>query len=433
MEAIDAGGQAAEEAFKASFQAAVEEARKTSLETAGLRPRGIVIPAGGARMFTCAWVAVRMLRDFLKTELPIQIWHIGPQEMSPAMKALMAGQQVEMVDAMALLSGEPDGVQLGGFELKSFALLKCGFREVLLLDADNVPLVDPAEIFSYPDFVGAGAMFWPDFVSIAASSRIWELCGLDYRRMPSFESGQLVVDRVKHFPALALSWFLNRNSRMIYRHIYGDKDTFLIAWLALGAPFFLVPHAVRRLHGSYCQHDAEGRRIFQHRSGCKWILHGENPEIKGFQEEARCLSYLAELRSCWTGRVFWPPACDEDMSRIAGELAAQRNFRLEAVSVRTELVELLPDNVVRRRGPAVNWWLSRQEGRLVLSIGEDSVISRDFQRLAPDYWRSSAARPEEQDLILTPEHDPRVLQPEGHSSDGIDVVLAGWQRNYDRL
>lgn len=432
MTAAGAGAGTAEETFKRSFQAALQDARGASLDPASLRPRGILIPAGGARMFTCAWVAVRMLRDHLKTELPIQIWHIGPQEMSPSMAALMLEQQVETVDALSLLASEGESAELGGFELKSYALLKCGFREVLLLDADNVLLDDPAVILDHPAFVEAGAMFWPDLVSISRSSRIWELCGIDYRHMPSFESGQLAVDRVRHYPALALSWFLNRNSRLVYRHIYGDKDTFLIAWLALGAAFFLVPHAPKRLEGSLCQHDPEGRRILQHRSGRKWILHGENHEIQGFMEEDRCLSYLAELRARWTGRIFWPPVRDEDMNQVFDALLAQRHFRLETVSVRTEAVQFLPGDLMLRRGRAANWWLSRRGDDVLLSIGEDEVVCRTFERLAPAYWRSTAARPDEQDQILTAEDDPNALHRAGHSSDGIELVLANWHKNYEK-
>ncbi|MCA3575635.1 MAG: hypothetical protein IOC86_17070, partial [Aestuariivirga sp.] len=150
-----------EETFRTAFRAARDQALGLKLETEGIRPRGIVIPAGGARLFTCAWVAVRMLRDFLKTSLPIQVWHIGEQEMSPAMIALMAEQQVETVDALALMGREQADVELGGFELKSFALLHCPFREVVLLDADNVPLIDPAELFTQAAFRESGALFWP--------------------------------------------------------------------------------------------------------------------------------------------------------------------------------------------------------------------------------------------------------------------------------
>lgn len=422
-----------EESFRTAFGAARDEVRGLKLATDGLRPRGIIIPAGGARLFTCAWVAVRMLRDFLKTSLPIQIWHIGEREMSPAMIALMAEQQVETVDALALMGQEQGEVDLGGFELKSFALLNCAFREVVLLDADNVPLIDPQDLFAQPAFRESGAMFWPDLVSLSASSRIWDLCGIAYRPMPSFESGQLAVDRERHFPALALSWFLNRNARLVYRHIYGDKDSFLMAWLALDAAFHLITHPARRLHGCLCQHHPDGRRMFQHRNQRKWMLHGENPATGGFVEEERCLGYLADLRSRWSGRVFRPPAADGEMTRLADELMAERTFRLETVSVRSELIELLPGNLARRRGRPVQWWLSRGDGGITLSIGEDMVIRRVFWRFAPDYWRSPALHCDEQDLVLTAEHDPHALAPRGHSSDGSDLIIGSLIRNYDRL
>lgn len=428
-----AARRAEELAFTAAFRAATEQARGIRLEADGPRPRGIVIPAGGARMFTCAWVAVRMLRDVLRSDLPIQIWHIGPGEMSPAMIALMAEQQVETVDALARLGPEDGQMELGGFELKSLALLRCEFREVILLDADNVPLIDPEELFEHGAFRGTGALFWPDLVSISPASRIWELCGVAHRDMPSFESGQLVIDRERHGPAIALSWFLNRHSRIVYRHIYGDKDSFMMAWLALGESYHLVPHPVRRLYGSLCQHHPDGRRMFQHRCLRKWKLHGENPPIDGFQQEEACLGYLQELRSAWTGRVFTPPAYDSEMRDLERQLVRQRFFRLETVSISVELVEVLPGNLMRHRLPQpACWWLSREGRDIVLCIGEDGAINRRFERQSAgsEYWRSSPRDTREQDLVLTFEDDPVSLVPRGHNTGSVFSSFTGWQRNY---
>lgn len=425
------GQIAAEEAFKASFRTAVRELRGAEPETKGLRPRGIVIPAGGARMFTCAWVAVRMLRDALKTNLPIEIWHIGPQEMSPAMRALMAELQVETVDACSHVD---EGIALGGFELKSLALLKCSFREVVLMDADNVPLIDPDELFAHASFRDAGAIFWPDLMSIAASSRIWELCGIDHRPMPSLESGQMAIDRVRHYPALALSWFLNRNSSIVYQHVYGDKDCFLLAWLALGEPFHLVQHDVKRLYGCLCQHHPDGRRMFQHRNGRKWKLFGENQAISGFTAEETCLGYLADLRARWNGRVFLPPDCDNEMQALADELAGQRFFRLETVSIGAELIELRPGNLLlRNHKPAATWWLERQGSDIVLAMGEDHVVNRRFENRGPGYWRSVATRHDAEELIFTAETDPAALAPRGHNTQSVISTLRNWQRNYEGL
>lgn len=425
------GLSAAEKDFQASFRKAVREAREASLEDAGLLHQGIVIPAGGARMFTCAWVAVRMLRDYLGSKLPIQIWHIGPGEMSPAMSALLAGQQVETVDARQYAD---EGVQLGGFELKSLALLKCSFRKVVLLDADNVPLIDPGVLFEDAAFRDTGAIFWPDLVSIAASSRIWELCGVGYRSMPSFESGQLAIDRVRHYPALALSWFMNQNSRLVYQHVYGDKDCFLMAWLALGHSFHLVRHGARRLYGCICQHHPDGRRMFQHRNLRKWKLFGENLAISGFTAEEACLRYLAELRTVWNGRIFHPPACDDEMRTIAEGLTAQRHFRLETVSIGVEHVEFHQHNLlIRNTGTVGTWWLARESRTVVLELGDDHVVSRRFLCSGPNDWRSAPPSSDAQELILTAENDPSALAPEGHNTQSVLSSLKNWQRNYESV
>ncbi len=173
-----------------------------------LEAPGIIIPAGGAAS-SPAHGSRCACAGFPEDRPAIQIWHMANGEMSPAMIALMADQQSR--PSMHWSSGSEQGeVELGGFELKSFALLNCAFREVVLLDADNVPLIDPEDLFTQPAFRESGAMFWPDLGRSrhppASGSCAVSPTGL----MPSFESGQLAVDRGKHFHALALSWFLNR-------------------------------------------------------------------------------------------------------------------------------------------------------------------------------------------------------------------------------
>jgi hypothetical protein len=44
--------------------------------------RGIVMCAGGARLFTCAWGCINLLRRELGCTLPIEVWHLGPEEMT---------------------------------------------------------------------------------------------------------------------------------------------------------------------------------------------------------------------------------------------------------------------------------------------------------------------------------------------------------------
>lgn len=50
--------------------------------------------------------------------------------------------------------------------------------QVLLLDADTVPLLDPTQLFSLPQYLEAGALFWPDAWSNWVSDRAYTMLGL---------------------------------------------------------------------------------------------------------------------------------------------------------------------------------------------------------------------------------------------------------------
>src|SRR5258708_23628953 len=102
--------------------------------------RGVVICAGGERLFANGYVCVRMLRH-LGCTLPVQFWHLD-DEIDEAMRAIVAPLGVACVNAHEVeRRNEEPRRKLGGWELKPFALLHCPYQEVLLLDADNVAVV----------------------------------------------------------------------------------------------------------------------------------------------------------------------------------------------------------------------------------------------------------------------------------------------------
>ena len=125
--------------------------------------RGIVICAGGQRYFTCAWVLIWLLRHVHQTKLPIQVWHLGRQELSEAMQLLLEEQGVEVVNAETVLQRHPATIA-GAWPLKPYAIANSRFREVIFLDADTVPLADPAVIFDLDLYrrVGTGVLAGSD-------------------------------------------------------------------------------------------------------------------------------------------------------------------------------------------------------------------------------------------------------------------------------
>jgi ADP-heptose:LPS heptosyltransferase len=264
--------------------------------------RGIVICGGGVRLFTNAWVCINMLRH-LGCTLPIQLWHFGRNEVDGPMKALMSRFGVQCVDALRMRKKHPVRL-LKGWELKSYAILHSPYREVLLLDADNVPVVNPESLFTTSEYRATGALFWPDFLRgrDKKNMAIWRSFGL---RMPDeleFETGQILVDKSRHWRALCLCLWMNENSDFFYRYLHGDKETFHLAFRKLKESYALIPKPIHPLEGTMCQHDFAGRRIFQHRNMEKWDLFF-NKRINGFWLEKECRGYIANLRRVWDGRM----------------------------------------------------------------------------------------------------------------------------------
>jgi hypothetical protein len=317
--------------------------------------RGIVICAGGARLFTCAWVAISLLRQHLACTLPIEVWHLGPEEMGPPMRGLLEELGVQPVDALEVAKRH-QVERLGGWELKPYGVLHSRFREVLLLDADNVPVRDPSFLFDRPEFRDTGSLFWPDIVRISQDNEIWATSGLGYRDMPSVESGQMVLDKSRCWRALSLAHWINQHSDAFYQCLHGDKDTFLIAWLMLAQPYHLIRHRPKLLEATLCQRDPDGAVLFQHRNSAKWILDGNNPQIAGFRLERECRAFLDKLATLWDGRVFNPPPRSDAARRLESDLSRSGKFRFVRVSSDERLIELVPDHRVRPAGRHEHYW-----------------------------------------------------------------------------
>ncbi|MGO8932025.1 MAG: glycosyltransferase family 9 protein [Limisphaerales bacterium] len=267
----------------------------------GFAGRGIIICGGGVRMFTNAWVCIRMLRR-LGCSLPVQLWHWGERELDDTMRALVTPLGVECVDVGQVQREHPARLT-HVWALKPYAVLNCRFQEVLLLDADNVPVAKPEFLFDTPQFRRAGAVFWPDYWRLGCERTAWKLFGVPYHDEPEFETGQVLVNKEACWLPLNLCLWYNEHSDLYYQHVYGDKETFHMAFRKLNTPYARPSRRIHRLRGVMCQHDFEGRRLFQHRNGAKWNLFGPNRRIRGFWFENECRQFLKELAEAWDGQI----------------------------------------------------------------------------------------------------------------------------------
>lgn len=331
--------------------------------------RGLVVVAGGARIFTNAYVLIHMLRNALKSELPVELWYFGQAEISSAMAALLEPLGVRLVDANPVIAATGANIR-DGWQLKSFALLHSGFAEALLLDADQVPVSDPAGCFDWPEYLQAGAVFWPDIIDLRSDNGVWPLLGLQPRRSVSMESGQVLVDRRRHGAALAAVVRLNEAAEDLYRLVYGDKDTYLLAWEMLGAPYALVPYRPYVDEFMLVQRDFAGNALFQHRTNAKWQYGGQQRKLFGFQHEAACLAAIAELEERWSGDAFTAPDRSLRAREAEHELIAVGAFRLECADEPALTIRLAEHGEVgsERAADRRHWWVEEHEGRLRLIL-----------------------------------------------------------------
>ena len=355
----------------------------------GIAGQGIVTCAGGLRLFTNVYVLIRLLRDHLHCTLPIEVWNFGSEELSPRMRHLLFGLNVEIVDAHPA-DGE-DGERLtSAWQLKAHAILNSRFAEVLYLDADQVPAADPAYLFSAEPYVSTGAQFWPDTLDIRADNPVWSLLGLPAEDTPSWESGQMVIDKRRHWQALQLSSWLNRQSDVIYDKIYGDKDTFLLAWRWLKSDCSLIPHMPFRDARVIVQRDLEGTPLFHHRTDAKWLYAGRQFRYDGEIFADICEAILEELRVQWNGGLFFPP--DRSLA------ARSEEARLERLRARLEVVG---DHVVHlqfgeaheilsgRSADRQNWHVEQASDSLEIVISDGARPSYRIRKTEAGHWEGN--------------------------------------------
>ena len=370
----------------------------------GFSGRGIVIPGGGMRYLPGAWVCIRLLRD-LGCKLPIQLWHLGPNECDARMAALVRPFGVECVDGYEVRKRHPARI-LNGWEIKPYSILHCPFVEVLLLDADNVPVMNPEFLFETPQFRDAGAIFWPDYGRLDPTRPIWDLCGVPYQDEPEFETGQLVVRKERCWDALNLTMWYNEHSDFFYRYLHGDKETFHMAFRKLNTCYAMPATPICPLEDTMCQHDFEGRRVFQHRNLDKWSLFQPNKRIAGFVHEDQCRKYLVGLRRAWRGRIWDGPFDFGKMAEKEKELAdilTCNVFDYHRVGYDRRPMTFSADGTVGEgaAGCEVFWGLKTEAGEVVLELAGEVELTCRLSTEDGTSWRGQWLDHERMPVELT--------------------------------
>ncbi|KAM0790329.1 hypothetical protein ACM66B_003214 [Microbotryomycetes sp. NB124-2] len=280
--------------------------------------RGLVFTAGNADTFSRVRLTLKLLRKHLKTDLPAEIFSFPGEKPDEDVRRELEelGAKLRTVD-----EAYRDEGRRKNYHIKSTAIIRSSFREVLYLDSDNMPAAslapldsvnlkdahghpikqilranssetwgDPTGLWESKAYKRLGVMFWPDYWRTSADNPIWAMIGVPCRDEWEQEAGQILIDKSRHLDALLLSEWMMDSSRFNFWFNFsdGDKDMFRFAFLALrkrwGLPgrYVGVGALPRNSMTGFCghtmlQHDHLGRPLFVHANLLKQIPSGIGP------------------------------------------------------------------------------------------------------------------------------------------------------------
>uniref|UniRef100_A0A383W675 Nucleotide-diphospho-sugar transferase domain-containing protein n=1 Tax=Tetradesmus obliquus TaxID=3088 RepID=A0A383W675_TETOB len=246
------------------------------------------------------------LRHKLNCSLPAEIAYIGSkEEVDPvaiaAMNATLGpvyGLDLSAVSypahhnpaGQAVLERPGHKIQKKPWEAKAWALYNSRFKQVLMADSDTYPLINPEELFNGPHMTLHGNLHWGDIAygrwGSQAVQDAMKALGISNaslgllagtQPMPGMaESDHVLLDRVRHADVLEHLWWITTHSDVIYNILWGDKDTYMLAFAAAGkaASYAQMPippaaalsgksgefHRLRAM----VQHDHYGRQAWVH-------------------------------------------------------------------------------------------------------------------------------------------------------------------------
>lgn len=180
--------------------------------------RGIVTAAGNGDTLQRLLTQLRIMRKHYKIDLPVEVWTY-PGEISTSSSSLTRTRDRDYLELTQQLGPTVVRVAHGltknwwstwwwsrwtsikNYQIKGHAMAHSSFQEIIWLDSDNIPLRDPTHLFDSQVYAKGGqrAAFWPDLSKDHVDNAVWRVIGeeCDLRDW-SFETGQMVVDKVGH-------------------------------------------------------------------------------------------------------------------------------------------------------------------------------------------------------------------------------------------
>lgn len=232
-----------------------------------------IVYVGGGQYSWFALLSIKHLRN-LGSKLPVEVYipfeNEYEEEFCEKTLPSLNAKCVKMYEILDIDVINDSNFKIKGFMLKSLALLLSNFENILLLDADNVPYLNPDILFVTEPYTSHKFIVWPDYWERTTHPSFYDIQGIDLAELnlnktnpttgkkyttkkqlendvplhdligtipnPSTESGQLMISKKEHADVLLLSLYYNIYGPNYYYHLLtqwapgqGDKDTFLAA------------------------------------------------------------------------------------------------------------------------------------------------------------------------------------------------------------
>ena len=257
---------------------------------------------------------LRVIRETVHCTLPIEVMIYDPKQRSvesPTISMLLPHlharfPDVRFVDLRANVRGLPPGFLLSGYYVKLIAMAVCSFEEILALDTDNIPVIDPSFVFDLGVYQQFGTVFWPDICGYTtAAQTMWEVFGMtapDYYPVTKsdylwlkiskcepnhpreIQGGEVLLNKRRGWKGLWMTLFINYHyTAFFHKHIFGEKMSYSFGFdftstpfTIVDVPFFILGHA-DNASSFICgntfgqRHPETGELCWLHRHGAKFV------------------------------------------------------------------------------------------------------------------------------------------------------------------
>lgn len=313
-----------------------------------------VVTVGGGEYFGPAIIGLHMLRKSGST-LPVEIFVADKSEYEGSVcKDYLPKLGAKCLILSDFLQDKSEGFEVTHYQLKSLAMLFCSFEDVLYLDSDSIPLVDPAtDLFSTEPYKSTGLVIWPDFWISTESPYYYNISGFSEfpPNLPksSSEAGQLLISKRTHLKTLLLANYYNIYGPKYYYPLLsqgalgqGDKETFMAAALVLGEPYYRVKTGVKSV-GRHTGYELKGSGMIQshpaddlkHSEDSKLtvrpaFLHANTPKMNAGHliDEGDLLNSKNERIRLWGSLKEQEEKLGHDAEKVIWELLVQTGCEL---------------------------------------------------------------------------------------------------------